>query len=74
MRAAFYDTPGPAKSVLQVLDVDRPEPGPGQVRVRVALSAINPGDMWMRLNTPPRRTSSASVSAPAASRTRTAQV
>ena len=54
MRAAFYDTAGPAKSVLQVLDVERPEPGPGQVRVRVALSAINPGDMWMRTNSAPQ--------------------
>ncbi|MFD6288369.1 NADPH:quinone reductase [Streptomyces sp. NPDC060205] len=50
MRAAFYDTPGPARSVLRVLDVERPEPRPGQVRVRVALSAINPGDLFIRLN------------------------
>ncbi|GAA3495106.1 NADPH:quinone reductase [Streptomyces prasinosporus] len=48
MRAAFYDTPGPARSVLLVIDVERPEPAPGQVRVRVALSAINPGDMYWR--------------------------
>lgn len=54
MRAAFYDTPGPARSVLRVLDVERPEPSPGQVRVRVALSAINPGDMFMRLNSTPQ--------------------
>ncbi|MFC7511946.1 NADPH:quinone reductase [Streptomyces thermocarboxydus] len=48
MRAAFYDTPGPARSVLRVIDVERPEPGPGQVRVRVTLSAVNPGDMYWR--------------------------
>ncbi|WP_435126377.1 NADPH:quinone reductase [Actinacidiphila sp. bgisy144] len=54
MRAAFYDTSGPASSVLRVVDVDRPEPGPGQVRVRIALSAINPGDMFMRLNSTAR--------------------
>ncbi|TVT09840.1 NADPH:quinone reductase [Amycolatopsis bartoniae] len=53
MKAAFFNTNGPAKSVLQVLDVARPEPDPGQVRVRVALSAINPGDMWMRTNSSP---------------------
>ncbi|GGP73696.1 NADPH:quinone reductase [Saccharothrix coeruleofusca] len=53
MKAAFFDTNGPAKTVLRVLDVARPEPGPGQVRVRVALSAINPGDMWMRTNSSP---------------------
>ncbi|MEV5333384.1 hypothetical protein [Streptomyces werraensis] len=34
MRAAFHDTPGPARSVLRVIDVERPEPGPGQVGVR----------------------------------------
>ncbi|AEK42364.1 hypothetical protein RAM_19390 [Amycolatopsis mediterranei S699] len=39
--------------MLRVLDVARPEPGPGEVRVRVALSAINPGDMWMRTNSAP---------------------
>lgn len=53
MKAAFFTTNGPAKTVLQVLDVARPEPGPGQVRVRVTLSAINPGDMWMRTNSSP---------------------
>ncbi len=53
MKAAFFTANGPAKTVLRVLDVARPEPGPGQVRVRVALSAINPGDMWMRTNSSP---------------------
>ncbi|SDF44063.1 NADPH2:quinone reductase [Lentzea fradiae] len=53
MKAAFFTTNGPAKTVLQVLDVARPEPGPGEVRVRVTLSAINPGDMWMRANSSP---------------------
>lgn len=53
MKAAFFATNGPAKTVLQVLDVAQPEPGPGQVRVRVTLSAINPGDMWMRTNSSP---------------------
>ncbi|MBE1500521.1 NADPH2:quinone reductase [Amycolatopsis lexingtonensis] len=53
MKAAFFTTNGPAKTVLRVLDVARPEPGPGEVRVRVTLSAINPGDMWMRENSAP---------------------
>lgn len=53
MKAAFFTTNGPAKTVLRVLDVARPEPGPGEVRVRVTLSAINPGDMWMRTNSSP---------------------
>lgn len=53
MRAALYETTGPAASVLRVVEVERPEPGPGQVRVRVALSAINPGDMYWRTNSAP---------------------
>lgn len=53
MKAALFTTNGPAKTVLRVLDVARPEPGPGEVRVRVTLSAINPGDMWMRTNSAP---------------------
>jgi NADPH2:quinone reductase len=53
MKAAFFTTNGPAKTVLQVIDVGRPDPGPGQVRVRITLSAINPGDMWMRTNSSP---------------------
>lgn len=53
MRAAFYDTSGPARNVLRVVDVERPEPGPGEVRVRVALSAINPSDMFIRMYSTP---------------------
>lgn len=53
VRAAFYDTAGPARSVLRVVEVERPEPGPGEVRVRVALSAINPGDTVIRMISTP---------------------
>ncbi|MCS5714518.1 NADP-dependent oxidoreductase [Herbiconiux sp. CPCC 205716] len=34
--------------VLEVVDVDRPEPGPGEVRVEVVASAINPGEAAIR--------------------------
>lgn len=44
MRAALYRRPGPPADVLQVVDIERPEPGPGQVRVRVVASGINPTD------------------------------
>jgi NADPH2:quinone reductase len=48
MRAALYERTGGAHDVLRVGDVDRPEPGPGEVRVRVALSGVNPTDWKTR--------------------------
>ena len=48
MKAALYRRTGPAAEVLAVEDLDRPEPGPGQVRVRVTRSAINPTDWKTR--------------------------
>jgi NADPH:quinone reductase len=54
MRAALYDRTGPAAEVLRVAEVDRPEPGPGEVRVRVALSGVNPTDWKARSGAVPR--------------------
>jgi len=48
MRAAIYDATGPARDVLKVTEVERPEPGPGEVRVRVAVSGVNPTDVKTR--------------------------
>src|SRR5437660_11632629 len=48
MRAAWYERPGPASEVLQVGEMAEPEPSPGEVRVRVALSGVNPGDTKKR--------------------------
>ena len=48
MRAALYDRVGPASEVLRVQEVDTPEPGPGEVRVRVHVSGINPTDWKSR--------------------------
>lgn len=42
----FHETGGP--EVLRLEDVETPEPGPGQVRVRVAASAFNAADDGMR--------------------------
>ncbi|GAC1558458.1 MAG: NADPH:quinone reductase [Herpetosiphon sp.] len=44
MHAAWYERKGPARDVLQVGQMARPEPGSGEVRVRVLVSAINPSD------------------------------
>src|SRR4051812_4483695 len=44
MKAAYYDRKGPAQQVLKIGEVPDPEPGPGDVRVRVHCSAVNPSD------------------------------
>jgi len=54
MRAAVYDRLGPAAEVLRVVEIDRPEPGPGQVRVRVEASGVNPTDWKSRSGATPR--------------------
>lgn len=54
MRAAVYEDEGPAASVLEVRDIERPDPGPGEVRVRVAFSAVNPTDVKGRAGATPR--------------------
>jgi NADPH2:quinone reductase len=54
MKAALYDRQGAAREVLRVEDLERPEPGPGQVRVRVQASGINPTDWKSRSGATPR--------------------
>jgi NADPH2:quinone reductase len=54
VRAASYDRYGPAAEVLRVTDVERPEPGPGEVLVKVAVSAVNPTDWKSRSGATPR--------------------
>jgi len=46
-KAVRFDRYGDA-SVLQVVDVDRPVPGPGEVLVRVKATSINPGEAKIR--------------------------
>ena len=48
MRAALYEKNGSARDVLRVTEVDTPEPGPGQVRVHIAVSGLNPTDVKTR--------------------------
>lgn len=50
MRAAWYETQGSARDVLQVGTMDDPAPGAGDVRIRMAASGINPGDLKKRTN------------------------
>jgi len=48
MRAAFYSEQGPARDVLKVGDQPTPEPGPGEVRVKLRASGVNPSDWKVR--------------------------
>jgi NADPH:quinone reductase len=54
MRAALYTTTGPAAEVLRVEEIERPEPGPGEVLVEVRASGINPTDYKARSGAVPR--------------------
>src|SRR5689334_12535681 len=47
MRAAVFHEPGPA-SVLKIEERELPPAGPGEVRVRIVLSAVNPTDTGTR--------------------------
>lgn len=48
MIAVWYSAQGAAHDVLQFGTLPNPEPGPTEVRVRVALSSVNPGDTKKR--------------------------
>ncbi len=48
MKAAYYDQKGPASQVLKIGSVPEPQPGPGEVRVKVHFSAVNPSDTKAR--------------------------
>jgi NADPH2:quinone reductase len=48
MNAAWYEKQGPARDVLVVGTMPDAEPGPGEVRIRIAASGINPGDVKKR--------------------------
>jgi len=48
MKAAWYERQGPASEVLVVGEMAAPDPGAGEVRIRVAASGINPGDVKKR--------------------------
>ena len=48
MKATWYDRQGPAAEVLVCGQLPDPVPGPGEVRVAVRFSAVNPGDTKKR--------------------------
>ena len=48
MRAAWYEKQGLAREVLRVGEMSDPRPSAGEVRIRIAVSGINPGDIKKR--------------------------
>ena len=48
MRTAWFEQFGDASDVLQLGEKERPEPGPGEVLVRMATSGVNPSDVKKR--------------------------
>jgi NADPH:quinone reductase len=51
MRAAYYERNGTAREVLQIGEIEAPRAGPGEVRVKLATSGVNPSDVKSRLGT-----------------------
>jgi NADPH2:quinone reductase len=52
MKAAWYERNGAARDVLTIGDMSLPDPGPGEVRVRLKTSGVNPSDVKSRRGRP----------------------
>jgi NADPH2:quinone reductase len=48
MRAAYYESVGPASDVIRVGERPTPQPGPGEVRICIHASGVNPSDVKSR--------------------------
>jgi NADPH2:quinone reductase len=48
MKAGWYERYGPAKEVIQIGELNTPEAGPDEVRVRLYASGVNPSDVKAR--------------------------
>ncbi|MEM6800896.1 MAG: NADPH:quinone reductase, partial [Bacteroidota bacterium] len=53
MKAAWFETFGPAQEVLTYGEREKPNPGPGEVLVRVKTSGVNPSDVKKRAGSAP---------------------
>lgn len=51
MLAAYYERNGTAREVLRVGEVETPQAGPGEVRVKLLTSGVNPSDVKSRQGT-----------------------
>lgn len=57
MKAVWYEQPGEAETVLHYGEIETPNPGSGEIRVRIHVSGVNPSDTkfrsgWMGLRQP----------------------
>src|SRR4051812_48337205 len=48
MKAVWYTRQGPAHAVLEFGEQPKPHAGPGEVRVKLYASAVNPADVYRR--------------------------
>ena len=48
MQAGWYERTGAAKDVLNTGEIDKPQPGKGEVRVKIYCSGVNPSDIKYR--------------------------
>lgn len=48
MQATYYEANGTAREVLRVGEITTPQAGPGEVRVKLATSGVNPSDVKAR--------------------------
>ncbi|MVW78159.1 NADPH:quinone reductase [Bordetella sp. 02P26C-1] len=55
MQAAWYESNGAAQDVLRVGEKPTPDAGPGEVRIRVVYSGVNPSDVKSRAGSRPVR-------------------
>jgi hypothetical protein len=51
MRAAWYEKQGPPSESLVVGEMPEPRPAAGELRIRIAVSGVNPGDVKKRQDT-----------------------
>ncbi len=50
MKTLQFTQPGPPAEVLALVETDLPQPGPGEVRIRVKAAPINPSDLMFVQN------------------------
>lgn len=53
MKAVWFNETGPAREVLRVGEMEKPEPGAGEVLVRIHASGVNPSDVKKRAGAQP---------------------
>ena len=51
MKAVWYDKQGPAREVFNYGEMPMPEAGPGEVRIKLEASGVNPSDTYRRAGT-----------------------